>query len=74
MSFTMEKNSMERNCVKSMHCYYLTTKAILGLKTNIKEMDPKWTFKFVNSCHFLVHPTMHLPLKIVVCDASEMAW
>jgi hypothetical protein len=21
----------------------------------------KWTFKFVNSCHFLIHPTMHLP-------------
>jgi hypothetical protein len=76
MSFTRAKNSMEKICLKSRHSYYLTTKAISGLKKNILglEMDPKWTLKFENSCCFLVHPTMHLPLNIVVCDASGMAW
>jgi hypothetical protein len=61
--YTGKKISMEKNCLKSMHYCYLITKTISRLKKNTKEMDPKWTFKFVNSCHFLVQLTMHLPYQ-----------
>jgi hypothetical protein len=27
----------------------------------LKQIQRKWTFKFLNSCRFLVHLTMHLP-------------
>jgi hypothetical protein len=37
-----------KSCLESMHYCNLTTKNILGLK----KIQRKWTFKFVNSCHF----------------------
>jgi hypothetical protein len=46
-----------KKLLESMHYCYLITKNILGLK----KKQRKWTFKFVNSCRFLVHLTMHLP-------------
>jgi len=47
---------MEKSLLESMHYCYLTTKNILGLKKNTKEMN----FQIRKFMFFLVHPTMHL--------------
>jgi hypothetical protein len=34
-----KKNSMEKNCLNSMYCWYLSTKTTSGLK----KIERKWT-------------------------------
>jgi hypothetical protein len=46
-----------KSCLESMHYCYLSTKNILRLKKNTKEMD----FQIHKFLPLLVRPTMHLP-------------
>jgi hypothetical protein len=49
-------------------------KSHLKLEKKYKGNGPKIDIQICEFLLFLVHPTMHLPLSIVVCDASGMAW
>jgi len=60
MSFRKSKISMEEKLFKINLLLLPNYKNHFKAKKNTKEMDPKWTFKFVDSCYFLVHLTMQL--------------
>ncbi len=54
---------MEKNCLKLIHCCYLTTKTILGLK-KYKGNGPKMDFQICESLPFLGPPYHALALNV----------
>jgi hypothetical protein len=62
---------MEKKFLESMHYCYLTTKNI----SKLKKIQKKWTFKFINSYHFLstlpCTSPIHIPIfhvSCIICD------